>query len=185
MTAIQNPYSGGGGSSLPTPVSVPNGGTGDASLTAYALMTGGTNSTNPMQQVSGVGTAQFVLASAGAAALPVWQPPIPPVVALTDAATILVDASLGTYFTVQLGGSRTMDAPSNPVNAQYIEFQVQQPSSAGPDTVTWTSGAGGYSFGSGSAPTLSTANSAVDCIGFRYSSVVGKWLYQGSQLGFS
>lgn len=168
----------------PTPVSVANGGTGDASLTAYAVMTGGTTGTNPMQQVSGTGTAQFVLASAGAAALPVWQAPAPPVVALTDAATILVNAALGTYFTVTLAGNRTMGAPSNPVNAQYIEFQLTQ-DATGSRTIAWASGAGGYSFGAGSAPTLTTTASNTDVLGFRYSAVVGKWLYQGSQLGFS
>lgn len=52
---------------------VTGGGTGLATLTAYALMAGGTTATGAMQQVSGVGTSGQVLTSNGAGALPTWQ----------------------------------------------------------------------------------------------------------------
>lgn len=55
------------------PVTVAQGGTGDASLTAYAVLTGGTTSTGPIQSVSGVGTSGQVLTSTGASSLPTWQ----------------------------------------------------------------------------------------------------------------
>ena len=42
-------------------------------VTAYAVLTGGTTSTAPLQQVSGLGTAAQVLTSNGAGALPTWQ----------------------------------------------------------------------------------------------------------------
>jgi len=174
----------GGGSSITTPVSVPNGGTGTASLASYAVITGGTTSTNQVQQVSGLGTSNFALLSAGAAAVPVWAAPAAPVSPLTDAATITVNAALGTLLTVTLGGSRTMRAPSNPVNGQPLIFQLTQ-DGTGSRTITWTSGPGGYTFGAGAAPTLSTAINTTDLVGFRYSAVVGKWCFQGSQLGFS
>lgn len=48
------------------------GGTGNTSLTAYALMAGGTTSTGATQQVSGTGTSGQMLVSAGAGALPAW-----------------------------------------------------------------------------------------------------------------
>lgn len=54
-------------------VTVPQGGTGLTTLTAYALMAAGTTATGNMQQVSGVGTAGQVLTSNGAGALPSWQ----------------------------------------------------------------------------------------------------------------
>ena len=54
-------------------VTVPQGGTGLTTLTAYALMAAGTTTTGNMQQVSGVGTSGQVLTSNGAAALPTWQ----------------------------------------------------------------------------------------------------------------
>lgn len=54
------------------PVLVSQGGTGNASLTAYAVVTGGTTSTGALQSVSGVGTSGQILISAGASALPAW-----------------------------------------------------------------------------------------------------------------
>lgn len=52
---------------------VANGGTGNSSLTAYAVLAGGTTSTGALQQVSGLGTSGFVLTSNGPGALPTWQ----------------------------------------------------------------------------------------------------------------
>lgn len=56
-------------------VPIANGGTGNSSLTAYAIIAGGTTPTGAMQQVSGVGSSGQVLTSNGAAALPTWQTP--------------------------------------------------------------------------------------------------------------
>lgn len=52
---------------------VVNGGTGLATTTAYAVLTGGTTSTGAFQQVSGLGTSGNVLTSNGTGALPTWQ----------------------------------------------------------------------------------------------------------------
>ncbi len=52
---------------------VANGGTGAASLTAYAVLCGGTTSTNPVQSIASVGTSGQVLTSNGAGALPTFQ----------------------------------------------------------------------------------------------------------------
>jgi hypothetical protein len=60
-------------STLTIPWTVPNGGTGNTTATAYALVAGGTSSTGAFQSVSGVGTTGQVLTSNGAAALPTWQ----------------------------------------------------------------------------------------------------------------
>lgn len=54
-------------------VTVPYGGTGLTSATAYAVLCGGTTSTGAFQSVSGLGTAGQVLKSNGAGALPSWQ----------------------------------------------------------------------------------------------------------------
>ena len=51
---------------------VPGGGTGITSTTAYAVVCGGTSSTSPLQ-VTGPGTATQVLTSNGASALPTFQ----------------------------------------------------------------------------------------------------------------
>ena len=55
------------------PIVVRDGGTGVASHTAYAVVTGGTTTTSPMQSIASVGTADQVLTSNGAASLPTFQ----------------------------------------------------------------------------------------------------------------
>ncbi len=57
------------------PLTVANGGSGAASQTAYAVLTGGTNSTGAYQSVASVGTSGQVLTSNGASALPSFQSP--------------------------------------------------------------------------------------------------------------
>lgn len=56
-----------------TDVIVADGGTGVSSLTAYAVICGGTTTTNPVQSIAGVGTSGQVLTSNGPAALPTFQ----------------------------------------------------------------------------------------------------------------
>lgn len=56
-----------------SPVTVANGGTGNASLTAYAVLCGGTTSTGAIQSIASVGTSGQVLTSNGAGALPTFQ----------------------------------------------------------------------------------------------------------------
>lgn len=167
-----------------TPVTVPNGGTGDASFIAYTPLVGGTTATNPVQSVAALGTSGMPLSSAGAGAVPAFGPAAAPVFTLVDGASIAVDASKGNYATVSIAGNRTIAAPSNAVNGQFLIFEVTQ-GAGGSHTLAWTSGAGGFSFGSGSAPTLSVTAAQTDLIGFRYSATVGKWLFQGAQTGFS
>ena len=124
----------------------------------------------------------FLAAKAGSASVPAAEIS-PQVVALTDAATIAVNAALGNDFTVTLGGNRTMGAPSNPSDRQKLTFEIAQ-DGTGSRTLTWTGGAGGYSFGSGSAPALSTAAGAVDQAAFAYSARKNAWLYLGTTGGF-
>jgi hypothetical protein len=56
-------------------IAVANGGTGDASLTAYALLCGGATTTGAIQSIASVGTSGQVLTSNGASALPTFQAP--------------------------------------------------------------------------------------------------------------
>jgi hypothetical protein len=127
------------------------------------------------------GNAATATNLAGAAAFPAEVSP--KVSQLTDAATIAVNAALGNDFYVTLGGNRTVGAPSNPADGQTIRFEIIQ-DGTGTRTLTWTSGAGGYTFGSGTAPTLSTAAGATDLAAFRYSSRAGKWFALGTTGGF-
>ena len=54
-------------------IPVSDGGTGKTSLTAYAVICGGTTSTGVLQSIASVGTSAQVLTSNGAAALPTFQ----------------------------------------------------------------------------------------------------------------
>lgn len=81
-----------------TPVTVPIGGTGNTTFTAYSVICAGTTATGAFQNVSGVGSANQVLVSNGAAALPTWQS----VPGLTPAALTRVD---DTNVTLTLGGT--------------------------------------------------------------------------------
>lgn len=56
-----------------TPVTVPFGGTGNTTFTAYTLICAGTTATGTFQNVSGVGTSGQILTSNGAGMLPTWQ----------------------------------------------------------------------------------------------------------------
>jgi hypothetical protein len=56
------------------PAAVPQGGTGDSSLTAYGSLCGGTSTTSPIQVVS-PGTAGYIYAANGVSALPSWVAP--------------------------------------------------------------------------------------------------------------
>ena len=56
-----------------SPLTVPDGGTGKTSLTAYAVICGGTTTTGAIQSIASVGTSAQVLTSNGASTLPTFQ----------------------------------------------------------------------------------------------------------------
>lgn len=55
------------------PMTVSQGGQGNASLTAFAVVCGGSGTTTPLQSIASVGTSGQVLTSNGAGALPTFQ----------------------------------------------------------------------------------------------------------------
>lgn len=79
--------------------------------------------------------------------------------ALTDAATIAVDASQSNSFTVTLGGNRTLGNPTNLIAGETLTFQVTQ--GTGGQTLAYSSD---FKWPGGTAPTLSTGAAAVDVI---------------------
>lgn len=97
---------------------------------------------------------------------------IPRVVALTDAATIATDASLGNTFDVTLGGNRTLGAPTNPTNGQKIVYRVRQDATGG-RTLAYDAV---FRFGL-DIPSidLSSAPNLVDYIGVMYNGADSKW----------
>jgi hypothetical protein len=96
-----------------------------------------------------------------------WGP-----VALSDAATIATDASLGNHFRVTLGGNRTLGNPTNPTDGQRATWELIQ-DGTGSRTITLDT-----AFGLGTditAVTLTTTASKRDFLGAIYNSTTSKW----------
>ena len=84
------------------------------------------------------------------------------ITALTDGATITPDFSVANNFSVTLGGNRTLANPSNLTAGQSGSIFVSQ-DGTGSRTLAYGSQ---WDFAGGTAPTLSTAASAVDRIDY-------------------
>jgi len=95
-----------------------------------------------------------------------------PPVALTDAATIATDASLGNHFRVTLGGNRTLGNPTNPVDGQRVIWEIIQ-DATGSRTITLDTA---FALGTDiTAVTLTTTASKRDFVGAVYNSTASKW----------
>ena len=81
---------------------------------------------------------------------------------LTDAASISIDLAASNNFAVTLAGNRTLANPSNVVAGQSGSIFISQ-DGTGSRTLAYGSQ---YDFSGGTAPTLSTAASAVDRIDY-------------------
>jgi hypothetical protein len=91
--------------------------------------------------------------------------------ALTDAATVAVDASLSNVFTVTLGGNRTLGQPTNPKDGQSITIFITQDGS-GSRTLAYHAD---WLFPGGTDPTLTTTAAAVDVLSAVYNGSTTKW----------
>lgn len=107
------------------------------------------------------GTTGYLLKTGGASADPAWAGGV---IALTDGATISVNASLGDSFRVVLGGNRTLANPTNLVNGQVLNFRILQ-DGTGTRTLAYGSK---FKFAGGTPPVLSTAASSKDFMSCQY-----------------
>lgn len=105
--------------------------------------------------------------------------PYPPVT-LTDAATVAVDASLGTHFRWTGTTTRIMGNPTNPVDGQVITFELK--ASSGTPNHTWSSA---YAFGSDVTGTTALVAGKTDYVQFVYASSVSKWQCIGYVKGYT
>ena len=107
----------------PFPLSVPSGGSGDSSHTAYAVLCGGTTSTAAVQSVASLGSAGQVLTSNGAGALPTFQSGAS-VVAITtvnNAASPYTVLSTDEFIAVNVtGGAVTIRLPNSTTTGRVI-----------------------------------------------------------------
>lgn len=107
---------------------------------------------------------------------------VPRVVFLADAATVVVDASLGNDFRLTLNESRTLANPFRGADGQKITFQITQGGN-GSNAITW---ADSYAFSTSlPRPALSTQVGETDLLGFIYNATKGRWLFAAFVKGFS
>lgn len=104
------------------------------------------------------------------------------VVSLTDAATVALDASLGSVFKVTLGGNRTL-AITNPTDGQVIELIVTQ-DGTGSRTLTLPASVNYGTDAPSSLYTLSTTAGKRDRLVLAYSSAASKWDFVSFMRGF-
>lgn len=102
------------------------------------------------------------------------------VTALTDGATVTLDASLGNTFTLSMGavGVRTISTPSNLQAGKVFDLILTHTTASStaswpgvykfscPGSTTTAVGCGGSTGASGGAPTLSTTAASIDVIRF-------------------
>jgi hypothetical protein len=93
-------------------------------------------------------------------------------VALTDAASIAVDASLSNNFKVTLAGNRTLANPTNLTDGMVLNVVIKQ-DATGSRTLAYGSK---WDFGGAGSPTLSTAANSIDFISAYYDSASDKLL---------
>lgn len=94
------------------------------------------------------------------------------VVALTDAASIATDASLGNIFTVTIAGNRTLANPTNPISGQKCIWRIKQDGTGNRTITLDTAFRLGYDV---TSVILSTAANKTDYIAAIYNSSDSKW----------
>lgn len=103
------------------------------------------------------------------------------VFALTDGATVTIDAALGNICTITLGGNRTFAAPTSPTNGQVMCVLVKQ-DGIGSRTITWNAV---FRFSADlPSPTLTTTAGLKDKMIFQYDGADSKWDFLSIVKGF-
>ena len=94
------------------------------------------------------------------------------VVALTDAANVATDSSIGGIFDITLGGNRTFTDPAGGYDGQKIIYRIRQDATGG-RTITWGAV---FRFSTDlPQPVLSTVGNALDYIGFVKNNANSTW----------
>lgn len=96
-------------------------------------------------------------------------------IALIDSANIAIDASSGSFYKVTLGGNRTLNNPTNPLDGQIIRYIFKQDNS-GSRTLSLDTK---YSSGPFGTINLSTASGSVDLLSTIYDGTADKFRVVG------
>jgi hypothetical protein len=95
-----------------------------------------------------------------------------PVVAVTDAATIAVDCTLGSQFSVTIGATGRTLTMSSPSPGQEVVLYVKQDGTGSRTITTYTN----VLWAAATAPTLTTTANATDVLRFTWNVTLGKWI---------
>jgi hypothetical protein len=120
------------------PLSVPNGGTGDASHVAYSVLCGGVSTTSAIQSVAALGSSGQVLTSNGAGALPSFQS-----VAGTGTITRVGDVTSGAAFDGTQGTTLTGTSAGLTLNVASVSSSIGAPVAISSGQTSDTNGTGG------------------------------------------
>lgn len=113
-----------------------------------------------------------------------WQPLISNgVFALTDGATVALDASLGNTFTLTSTQNPTINPPTNPTSGQKITIAFTAGGGSN-RTLALSSSAGGFAFGSTITALATTTSAKTDYIGCIYNAANSVWEVVGYVQGY-
>lgn len=109
-----------------TDLAVADGGTGASSFTAYAVVCGGTTSTNPLQSIAGVGTSGQILTSNGAGMLPTFEAAPATGVTQVDTAGLATGGPITSTGTVTVTAATAADQETGTSTTVAVVPGVQQ-----------------------------------------------------------
>ena len=153
-----------------------------ASAVNEITVTNAATAGNPKIAASGGDTnVSLLLDAKGTGVIRTQQALIPDPVALSDAATIAVDASLGNHFRVTLGGNRTLGNPTNATDGQKLLFEIIQDGTGSRTLALDTK----YAFGTDiTSFTATTTLNKRDFLGVVYNGTADKFYVIGIQKGY-
>ncbi len=100
----------------------------------------------------------------------------------TAAATITLDASTASYFSVTLNATNQVLTVSNPSPGQRVEIELVQGTTGSFTIGTWTSGTWPTN---GTTPTLTTTGGKIDVFVGDWNATAAKWRYSTKGLNFA
>lgn len=131
-------------------------------------------------QIDGHDAAEFVVAPITTAMLAdgsitIAKIAFPAVVALTDGASVSLDAGTrAPVYRLAASGDRSISVPSNPTDGQKLV--IAHVAAGGADrTLSLTTGAGGFRFGTDITVLTATVNGKTDYIGCIYNATDSRW----------
>ena len=148
-----------------SPLPVIEGGSGVQSNTSYAVLCGGTASTNPIQSIASVGTAGQILTSNGAGALPTFQNGVNFITYTNVNSSPYIVLSTDDYLSVDCsGGAITIQLPNAATLSRTLDIKDRK-GSAATHNITVTTVGGAVDIDGATTFVMNTAYESISIIG--------------------